>query len=380
MRKRSSSTSPNTSAEASPLLGVLTALALGLAALTHAQPEPSPLPKPVVPQTASPDLALHTDLNVPQDALDKLLRGQDAGMDMRFGEAEDLIEEGKDLAPGHPLGGVFMLANMLAKIQEDLRASGGRAEVPAKFFEQVDEVLRQAEADLKAHPASPYPKIYLGAAFGCRGLANLYRGRYVTSYFDGKKGAAFLKEAVAQDPALYNAYMGLGQFEYYCGRLAGVLQFVLALRGDEKKGLEMLRICADKGTYGAWPCRAYLAKLLVSEQKQYAAAEADLITVNERYPNSYEIAGGILLSLMASAKPSPALMASGQNIFRRIEAGWAPPKHAHLPLDPGRLALAKALAANGKPSDALTHFQALLKSPDKDIAELARKSLESLPR
>ena len=301
-------------------------------------------------------------------------------MDLRFDDADELVDEAETLAPGHPLCNTFRVAVMLSRIQEGLRAEGDRYKISEDYFQEVDKVIRATDVEIKAHPLSPYPRMYQGAAYGCRGLANLYRGRYVTSYFDGKKGAGLLKEAFDQDPTIYNAYFGMGQFEYYCGRLAGVLQFMLALRGDEKKGLAMLATCADKGTYSAWACRGYRLKLVLIDQKDYKGAEADLVSAAQRYPHAYDFQRGLLSALMADSKPSPALLDAGQALFQRIEAGWKAPAHVQMPLDPGRLALAKGLATAGRSSDALQHYSALLHSADKDIAALAKAGLDQLPR
>ena len=203
---------------------------------------------------AVPAVPLYTDQSLPAPVLRRLVEGQDLAMNMHYAEAA--IRAAMADAPEHPLGQVFLMATLLGRLQESFR--GGDREVPQQFFAEVDKLITMGEAQLKAHPESAYPRLYLGAGYGVRGLAKLYSGSYVSSYFDGKHGAAVLKEAVSIDPQLYDAYMGLGQFEYYCGTLGAVLQFVLALPGDPAKGLQMLQTCGDKGTYAAWPCKASL--------------------------------------------------------------------------------------------------------------------------
>lgn len=314
----------------------------------------SPRPVPMVP-------ILWTDQNIAPAVLERLTEAQDLALDLRYDDAEAMIRAVMPLAPEHPLCGVFLVATLLSRIQDGFKS--GAKEVPPSFFREADHLVDEIQKQREAFPDSPYPRVYLGAAYGMRGLAKLYAGNYLASYLDGKRGAGLLKEAVAMDPKLYNAYMGLGQFEYYCGTLAGVLQFLLALPGDPDKGLAMLKTCEDKGTYAAWPCKAYRIRLMTGQRHDYAGAEPELAALAARYPNNYDFAVAVFKALDAGVNTA-ALRRSADDVLRRMDQGWTPPPYAHMDQDSLRMSLAKACIAAGDGASASDSLNKLLLRPE----------------
>ncbi|HXC62917.1 MAG TPA: hypothetical protein VNZ67_01100, partial [bacterium] len=319
---------------------------------------------------------LWTDDNIPPEVLRKLTDGQDLALSQRYDEAEALIRQAQTEAPEHPLCGVFLVATLLSRVQEQFKE--GRKEVPPDFFNEVDHLVAQVEAQAKDYPSSPYPKLYLGAAYGMRGLAKLYAGSFISSYFDGKKGAEMLRQAVALDPQLYNAYMGLGQFEYYCGTLSGVLQFVLALPGNPDKGLAMLKDCEDKATYAAWPCKAYRISLMLSDRHDYRNSEPELAALLARYPGNYQFSREVFNALAAGVNTA-ALRRSAGDVLRRLDQGWVPPKYADIDPDRCRLVLAQACLQAGDRPEAETQLRRLADAGHGPARDKARDLLKALP-
>ncbi len=312
---------------------------------------------------------LYTDQNVPPAIYEQMLKSQDLALNLHYDEAEAQLRAARAAIPEHPLGGVFLLATRLSMLQEDQRQ--GKKGVPKDFFKEVDALIAQAQAQAEAYPASAYPKFYLGAALGCRGLARLYDGHYLDSYFDGKNGVDLVRQAVAIEPGLYDAYMGLGQFEYYCGSLGGMLRFILALKGSEAKGLEMLQTCGEKATYAAWPCRLYRVKLMVGEQHQYEASAPELAKVIERYPDNYDLLSDLKQCLDHGVK-DPALLKQAELLLPKLKAGWDLPAYAKVDVPALELSIAKAWLAQGLWENAVPHLSALAKGKGPSAEEAQR--------
>jgi hypothetical protein len=319
---------------------------------------------------------LYTDPSYPPAVLSELVRGQDLAMEMRFDEAEALIRKSMAEVPGHPLGGLFLMATLLSRTQEDFRR--GKRVVPPALLTEVDAQIALALEQAKAFPESPYPKFYLGAAYGVRGLARLYAGSYISSYKDGKRGVASLREAVALKPDLYDAYMGLGQFEYYCATLGGVIQFLLALPGDADKGLAMLKECEEKATYAAWPCKAYRVKLIISDRKDFAAVEPELAALVAKYPGNYDFAQAVFSALNAGINTA-ALRRSGAEVLRRVQQGWSPPPEAKFNAQAATLTLAVAYQAASETAEAQSLLLRAAQGPDKGLSDRALRLLTPAP-
>lgn len=321
------------------------------------------------------DERLDTDFNLAEPVYQELLISQEASLRLSFDEAERLLDAAERKASGHILVDLFRSASMLSRLQDDLGTDKRDPKVYTAFHAAVDKLIVKAEVQAKAFPKDPYAKLYLGAGYGCRGLAKLYQGQYFSSYLDGKRGANYLKEGVALDPAIYNAYMGLGQFEYYCGRLSGVLQFFLDLKGDEKKGLAMIGLAIDKGTYARWPALVYRAKTLAIEQRDIAGAVPDLELVCERYPTNHHLARVCLDIARDTRAQDPRIRRLALDVLKRLDQGWAPPAGVELPVEAARFAVAESLAADKLHKDARLQYQRLLQAKDPAIQTRAREAL-----
>lgn len=317
---------------------------------------------------------LYTDSNLQPDLLRELEQAQDLGMSLEFERAEKSIRAVMAKAPEHPLGPVFLLATLLSKTQEDFRR--GKRKIADNFMHEADALIAMAEAQHKAFPDSAYPRLYLGAGYGARGLAKLYVGSYFASYRDGKRGVDHLKAAVAIEPELYNAYMGLGQFEYYCGTLGSVLQFLLALPGDPDKGLAMLKTCEERASYAAGPCKAFRVRLIISDRKDYAAVEPELAALVARYPGNYDFSIAVFEAL-DSGLNTAALRRSGEEVLRRIEHGWSIPPHARFDPQAAALTLGLAYINASQRSEALPHLERAAQGPK---AALAKRASDLLAR
>src|ERR1700677_4132945 len=134
---------------------------LPLLALVLAQP---------IAAAAATDTVLWTDHNIPPRVLQRLVQAQDLALDLRYNDAEAMIRAVTPQAPDHPLCGVFLLATLLSRIQENFKA--GIQTVPPSFFREADRLVARIQRQREAFPRSPYPCLYLGAPYGITARAS----------------------------------------------------------------------------------------------------------------------------------------------------------------------------------------------------------------
>jgi tetratricopeptide (TPR) repeat protein len=114
------------------------------------------------------------------------------------------------------------------------------------------------------------------------------RHEWVSAYFAGKRGHKRLKEALELNPELYDAYLGLGIYDYYTDTLSGV-QAVLAamlIHGDKKRGLKELQMAIDHGEHARVEAMCFLVEIYTTEENTPAKALPLAQALHKEFPQS----------------------------------------------------------------------------------------------
>jgi tetratricopeptide (TPR) repeat protein len=114
------------------------------------------------------------------------------------------------------------------------------------FQTQADDVIDLIDRWTMREPARAEAWFYLGGAIGARAQWRVLRGQTLAAARDGKRIKAALERALMLDPALQDAYFGIGLYHYYADvapAFAKMLRWLFLLPGgDRERGLqEMLR-------------------------------------------------------------------------------------------------------------------------------------------
>jgi hypothetical protein len=154
---------------------------------------------------------------------------------------------------------------------------------------------------------------------------------------------------------------------------------VLALKGDEKRGIATLATCVAKGTYGVEASSVFLAKVLSEDQQDWAQAEPYVLDGYARYPLNYH--QGYYMILLGRGLGLDTEKGRGilEKLCQQWDAGFRPPSYAKYPLEPARLELAQSYLASHDTAKAKAQLLALKKSGDSGIADRATQLLKGLP-
>jgi tetratricopeptide (TPR) repeat protein len=170
-----------------------------------------------------------------------LVRAYDAIFDARFEAVPTLLAA---TCPPAPLESCQLLevVSLLWQIQLDPHNPSR----DAAFTARADSVIAALDSWTKREPARAEAWFYLGGAYGARAQWRVLRNQTIAAAQDGKRIKQALERAIALDPALHDAYFGVGLYHYYADvapAAAKMLRWLFLLPGGNRvEGMrEMLR-------------------------------------------------------------------------------------------------------------------------------------------
>ncbi|OGS07581.1 MAG: hypothetical protein A2270_10005 [Elusimicrobia bacterium RIFOXYA12_FULL_51_18] len=135
----------------------------------------------------------------------------------------------------------------------------------------TDQAIDTAKSWLKKHPADANAYMCLGGMYGLRARLAVMQHRWIKAYFDGKKAISNTRKSLKTDPEVYDAYLGLGMYEYYAGTLPSVIKILakLFLSGDAKQGVEYIKLCKEKGYFNSLAAELLLIEIYTEPGNQF---------------------------------------------------------------------------------------------------------------
>lgn len=206
--------------------------------------------------------------------------------DMDFDKARAASDALAARHPRHPAGPFYRGVSTYQRwIAEGMRSTG-----TFHAFEADSEAAEAAARALMAEsPAEAH--YYLGATLGFRARANVARRNFLRALPDGSAAVKHLKKALALDPTLSDARLGMGMFHYFAARMpSGAKPFAYLLIGegaDRKLGLSELWSVAETTGIARMEARSVLAVILSKdEEADWEGADRLLAELTERYPHN----------------------------------------------------------------------------------------------
>jgi tetratricopeptide (TPR) repeat protein len=192
---------------------------------------------------------------------------------------------GEGLAPP-PVCGVMDLISRWWQLQVDPLDRTDDDE----FARQADAAVAAVEAWAGAEPSNAEAWFYVGAAYGVRVQWRALRGERLAAARDGKRIKDALERALSLDPALQDAYFGIGLYHYYADVApvaAKMLRWLLFLPGgDRQAGLREMRRARSGGQVLRGEADYQLQIIYLWYEKQPDRALALARGLHERHPHN----------------------------------------------------------------------------------------------
>lgn len=241
-----------------------------------------------------------------------------------------------------------------------------RADLQERFFRTADLTIAKAEKRLDALDLKTDKKeaarllLYKGGAEGLSGRWLVTQKRWVKAYFAGRAGHRDLQQAVELDPTLYDAYLGLGIYDYFTDTLSGFMGAISSVfvRGDRQRGIRQLEIAIEKASHARTEAAVFLAEIFTFEEDTPERAIPICERLSADYPHS-PLMSLMHVTALFQAKRWPEALRTAQDFLAKSEQ--ATPWYTQQGVDPALYTIgASELWGNHAPEKALPYFEKIL--------------------
>lgn len=217
------------------------------------------------------------EIKLPPEVMQYATVGINGVYSLDFATAQENIEKVFALYPDHPFAhfGNAMIA--WSRYEYEFETSDDRQR---KVFEKtLEDSIDGIKRWLKKNPDDPNAYMGLGALYGLRAMFSMRTRSWVTAYFSGRRAIKNLEKSLQLDPTYYDAYFGLGIYNYFAGTLPGVIKIlakIVAIKGDPDQGVAQLNAAREKALFTADSAKLILIEVQNTRGSKYYAPEKSL--------------------------------------------------------------------------------------------------------
>lgn len=244
---------------------------------------------------------LFTSLLFAQSRIQSLAKvGMEQAYNFQLSSAEKTFENIIDDYPNSPEG-YYRTALLHFWIYLGSR-DPGEYQVFLKFAdlaqERIDKQLSKNRKDYYIHYIA-------GNLLSFRAMAQATNGQSVDAFWSSKNSVHYFEEALKLNPKYYDAYLGLGLFDYAMSFVPDFLKWAVNLTGltsDKTRGLKYIKIAYHKGINTKTEAAFHLSKIYTDYLAEYDSAYSLLSDLVSRYPNNQLFAYQYAVSLIKGKK------------------------------------------------------------------------------
>ena len=222
------------------------------------------------------------ELSLPPDVMQHATVGINGVYSLDFDTAQENIAWVFAHYPDHPFAhfGNAMIA--WSRYEYEFETSD---DAQRKVFEKIlDDSIAGIKRWIKQYPNDSNGYMGIGALYGLRALFNMRTRNWITSYFAGRKAISNLEKSLKLDPTYYDAYFGLGIYEYFAGTLPSVIKVlarIVAIKGNPEEGVSFLNLARQKAHFTADSAKLILIEVQNTRGSKFYAPEKSLQYIRE---------------------------------------------------------------------------------------------------
>lgn len=197
-----------------------------------------------------------------------------------FDAALRIAKQIRQQYPKEPAG-VFALLGTYQSIRSNYRVKHFEDE----FDALLDPAIELSQEAVKRDKNDPRNYFYLGSAYGFRSMYYSQRNEWLAAFRDGMQISRNFKMALNIDPEFYDAYYGLGLYNYWMGAKSGVLRYLPFADDSREEGIEQIKLAIEKADFINVDAM-YGLNMAYFNEGEYEKALTLLDTLIQKYPQN----------------------------------------------------------------------------------------------
>ncbi len=215
---------------------------------------------------------------------DLVVKGLDKSYNFKWDEAEQIFTKIENQFPGDPRGYHFEASIYLwyyLSSKEDSEYDN--------FLHYSDLTIEKGNKLLEKEPENKDLLYIIGTDYTFRAIVFSKAGHYLDAAWATKKSESYLNRVLEIDSTYYDAYLGLGLYNFAVGQIPSAFKWALSLAGidgDKSEGIKYISKCAKNGYFSKIDAQYYLSQILAEVLFNYDSASLYLKSLIQRYPNN----------------------------------------------------------------------------------------------
>ncbi|MEF3280521.1 MAG: tetratricopeptide repeat protein [Elusimicrobiota bacterium] len=202
--------------------------------------------------------------------------------------------------PAHPFGHFGLAMSKWAELEYLEEESSPK--LYEEYHNLTEKAIEVGKRWVENNPDDANAYMCLGGTYGLGARLYVMQHSWLKAYLSGRKAVKYMKKSLEIDPELYDAYLGLGLWEYSAGTLPGVIKWLAKLitGGDAKKGIDYLKLCAEKGRFNVTASKLLLIEIWTQTDSKYSNPKLAVQWAKElikKYPNLAQMQFVLIVAL-----------------------------------------------------------------------------------
>jgi len=219
---------------------------------------------------------------------------------LEFDKAQEQFQDIIKADTSNPAGYFALAALSWWRYSQNFDVTADFKDLEDEFMKNADAAIKVCDARLDKKEVLDQTYFFLGSSYGLKGRWYAVQRRWFKAYINGNKGKKYLSKAVKVNPEFYDAYLGLGIYDYFADTLPGVLKIsaLLFVHGDKERGIAEVRLAQQKGRFFSTEASLFLVEILTRHEKDFKSALVEVAGLETKDTTNLFFRLGEILTLI----------------------------------------------------------------------------------